>query len=113
MFCDGCKNISLFLFTGFVAIFGTKLIAAKFERSLPSVKRSLSWHVQSKMAPSRKTLEALKEKMEQRKKGSFASIFAIPDPSLLREVGMEQLCRILRASSALQTYAAIGVCVHT
>lgn len=83
----------------------TEQLAANFGLSSLDMKQLLGWFVQSETTPFRKIVEGLEENMEKRKKENFISIFAIKIPPLLPKVGIEQVCQILRASTAVQAEA--------
>lgn len=65
--------------------------------------------MQGEAGPAQTTVEVLEAQMRGPKKGNFFSIFAITAPPLLPEAGSEQGRQNLRASTAVQTYAASSV----
>lgn len=96
----------------FVDIFATEQIAAKFELPPFNEKMFLGWDVQGRTAPSRRIVEVLKAKREERKKENSTSILAIVDLSLLQEACTDQVRQNVRAPTAVLTYAASDVGVR-
>lgn len=110
-FFDLPKNIKRFLLIAFAEISASKQCTAGFELSSLSINSFLGCAVEAETAFSRKTLEAPEARMRGRKKRNFTSTFALTAPPVLRATGTRQVCQILRASTALQSYAASDMLV--
>lgn len=63
------------------------------------------------IASSQQSVAVLNAKTKSRGSQKIATLSAVTDDALLREAGTEEFCQILKASMAVQTYAAGDFCV--
>lgn len=76
-----------------------------------NMKKFLKWPVEADTASLQQAKVVLKTKAESRRSRKFGTSFAATDDTLLCEAENEQICQLLRPSTALQTYAASSACV--
>lgn len=74
------------------------------------MKEFLKWVVRADTASSQKIVAVLKAKTENRESQKTATLFVATDDPLLEKAGTEQIGQVLKASMAVQKYAADDVC---
>lgn len=104
-------SVSCNLSTGVAEISQTKELDKKARISTFVMKKILRWAVIANTASSQQKACVLPAKTKGRIVDSFLTIFAFADCFLLCRVQNEQICQVLRASTAAQTSAALKKCV--
>lgn len=99
------KNVDCSLLTGFMETFQTKEFYKNIKFSSLNTKRFLKWFLGADRASLQQVAGVLRTKVQSQKAHSFSSIFAVTDPLLLHVAGTEQVCSVLWAPKAVQTYA--------